>query len=155
MALRATFWVVIVLALICAFLETLGYHLIQITLLLVLLALAILELIHIEEKESLEDALHRDIASRLESMERVLNYLFKNVSSMLTIEHLQELERRILSSFYIHKKELEEKFKKETDQIARKVLEIENRLSELKSHSSDLAKKLETMENYVFNEEEI
>ncbi len=155
MALRAMFWIVIVLALACAFLETFGYHLMQITLLLVLLSIALLELVHLEEKEILEDALHRDIASRLESMERVLNYLFKNISSMLTVEHLQELERRIVNSFHAHKKELEEKFKKDTDQIAKKIIEIENRLSELKSHSSNLAKKLEIMENYVFNEEEL
>ena len=79
----------------------------------------------------------------------------KNISKTLTIEHLEELHSRIASRIEKYEIEFNEKMKNEIEKIYKKISEIESKLNELKTHSSHLHKRIENMENYIFEEEEI
>lgn len=155
MVLRTALWVVIVGIFFSLVLQILGYHVMEITILLILSVLILSELIRMEEREEIENVVKSHISSRLEGMEKILNFIMKNMSKMLTVDHLNELHSRVTSKIERYEVSFNERLKNEIEKLHEKILEIENKLNELKSHSSGLHKRVESIENYIFEEEEI
>jgi hypothetical protein len=155
MVLRKLYWVFVAAILFTLALHLLGYKVLEITLLLILSALVLSEIIRIEEKEELHEIIRNDIFHKLIGIERVLGYIFKSMNNVLTVEHLDTLHGKLLSKLEMHEARIDQKLKEELDKIARKIIEIENKISEMKNHSSLLTKRVENIENYLFEEEEL
>ena len=155
MVLYTILWALVVLAFVSLALQILGYPVLEIVILLIVSVIILSELIRLEEKEELENIVRHEISGKLEGMEKVLNFMMKNISRALTVEHLDELHSRITSKIERYEVQFNERMKNELDKIAGKIIEIENKLNELKNHSSHLHRRVENMENYIFEEEEI
>lgn len=155
MALYIILWVLVTSVFFSLFLQILGYAVLEIIILLIISILILSEIIRIEEREKIENIVKIEISKKLEGMEKVLNFIMKNISRMLTIDHLDELHSKITSKIERYEIEFNERLRNELNRISKKITEIENKLNELKSHSSHLHRRIENMENYIFEEEEI
>ncbi len=153
--LRYAFFGLLLAAMVSIAFQFLGFRTIEITVLLVISALLLLEIIKTEEREELENAMREEIGKKLEGMERILNYIFRKTENLLTAEHLNEIERRVELRLEHSERKLREKFREEMEEISRKIREIETRVAELKAHANSLHKRVESVENYIFEEEEL
>ncbi len=153
--LRVAFFGFMLAAVVSVALQFLGFRAIEITILLIISALILSEIMKVEEREEMESLVKEDFTKKLEGMEKILNYIFKKVENLLTTEHIEEIERRVCSKLETKESELKRRFKDEIGKISKKIMEIEARLNELREHSFSLHKRVESMENYIFEEEEI
>ena len=153
MVLQKIYWIFIGLILVLIILQIIGYQVIEIIFLLVLSTLILLEIIRAEEHENIGNILKNDIYHRLVAIEKVLNYIFKNISNSLTLDHLDIFHNKLVKTLETRENFLKQKLKEDLEIISRKIIEVENRISELKNRSSTLHKRIENIENYLFEEE--
>ncbi len=151
--LRKIYWLIIAMIFVASFFQLLGYSLIEAIILLILASLVLVEILRMEEFERISEVLENEISHKIDGIERVVNYIFKNVSSTVTMEHLETLERSFKKELERKNAEVSQKMKEEMERLAGKIIEIENRLTEMKNHSDLVRKRVENIEDYLFEEE--
>ena len=151
--LRKIYWLIIAMIFVASFFQLLGYSLIEAIILLILASLVLVEILRMEEFERISEVLENEISHKIDGIERVVNYIFKNVSSTVTMEHLETLERAFKKELERKNAEVTQKMREDMERLAGKIIEIENRLTEMKNHSDLVRKRVENIEDYLFEEE--
>jgi hypothetical protein len=152
MPFRKLFWLLVGLTLVFIVLQATGYWVLEILVSLILLDIVLIQIIHQEENEDFINSLKSDIGNRLENIERLIKNILNHFGSVATVEHVYHIVEERLEEYDACAKE---RLKDELDRIAAKIIEVENKLYELRKNSELMQKRIETVEKIVFEEEEI
>ncbi len=147
--LKRLFWMLAFASIFSIFLQIMGYSTLEITLLLIISSVVLLEIIRIEENEYLLESTKHEVLEKIHSIEKMVDYIFKHV---LRFHHENS---KIENKIEEHKNYLESKINSHLDRFSRKLIEIENKISEIKSKHDLFHNRLSLLEDYIFEEEEI
>ncbi len=154
--LKKLFWALVGFSVLMLVLYILGYKTLEISLFSLVTAIILMELLRIEEGNKIVSSVKEEMLNKLESIERMVSHVFKSAIKLReNNENIEKVHYVLNTKLENHKKEVDEKLKNHLDMLAKKLIEIENKITELKSTSDVFHKRLNILEDYLFEEEEL
>ncbi len=125
--LRKLFWFLSSLTIFFLGLQVLGYNVIEIIVSLILISLVVVEISRQEDKHIIENELKPGLTTRLNNIERICTNMYSSLKSLPTIEHMYHIAEEC-----IQEHNPRQEFKENFDRIAKKIIEVENKLYDMK-----------------------
>jgi hypothetical protein len=138
---RTAFWILILMTVISAVLQMLGYNFLEVLIVLLIIdSLGFGSMIEIERKKSQKEVESSNIVTqKIEGLEKICQDVFQRVSTNPSLAKLEE-------KMNLHKEERDSML----DKISRKTLELEQKINKfgakLAEHMEDVGSRLEKIE---------
>ncbi len=129
MPLRKLFWFLSGLLIVFLALQVLGFNMLIPIISLLFVDLVVVELSRQDDRDRFRTELKHELVTRIGNIERILGNILENFSHIPTTEHVHSIAEERIEA---HKISLREEFKNDLDMIAKKAIEIENRLHDLR-----------------------
>lgn len=129
MPLRKLFWFLSGLTMIFLALQVLGYDMLIALFSLIFIDLVVVELSRQDDRDKFRTELKHEMVARIGNIERILGNMLANFSHLATLEHVHHIAEEKIT---LHKSSLREEFKNDLDRIAKKAIDIENKLHDLR-----------------------
>lgn len=157
MPLRKIFWVLTALTLTFLVLQVMGYSMLEVIISLLIIDLAVVEISRQEQGHQMENVLKPELLARISNVEKLCSNMMASIGALPTIEHFYHLAEERISE---HRAILKNEIKDDLDRLAKKAIDIENRLFEMKRSVStgigNLNERLRALEtgNWTVSSEE-
>jgi len=110
-------------------LQVVGFDMLIPIISLLFIDLVVVELSRQDDRDRFKNELKHELVTRIGNIERILGNMLSNFSHLPTIEHVHHITEEKIEA---HKSLLREEFKNDLDKIAKKAIEIENKLHDLR-----------------------
>lgn len=131
MSLRKLFWVLSGITIAFLSLQALGYPVLDIAVALLLIDLAVVELSRQEDKHNMESQLKPELMARVGNVEKLCSNMLSSINTLPTMEHFYRVAEEKIGE---HGTKLRDEIKEDMDMLAKKAIDIENRLFEFKKN---------------------
>ncbi len=131
MPLRKLFWVLSGITIAFLALQVLGYPVLDIAVALLLIDLAVVELSRQEDKHRTESQLKPELMARIGNVEKLCANMMTSINALPTMEHFYHIADEKIGE---HGTRLRCEIKEDLDRIAKKAVDIENRLFEFRKN---------------------
>lgn len=158
MPLRKLFWILSAFTIAFLILQVLGYSVLEVIVSLLLMDIAVVEISRQEDRHRMENQLKPELLTRIGNVEKLCSNIMSSINALPTIEHFYQVAE---DTIYEHKARLKEEIKEDLDRLAKRAIEIENRLYDMKKAVAmgieSLDNRLRAMEtgNWTFSSEEV
>ncbi len=125
--LQKLFWFLSALTIVFLILQVLGYPVIEVIASLLLIGLVVIEINREEDKHRVENDLKSELSSRITNIERVCTSIYSSLKSVPTLEHIYYIAEEC-----VREHDPRGEFKEGMDRIAKKIIEVENKLHDMK-----------------------
>ena len=129
MPFRKLFWGLSALLIAFIALQVLGYSVLDIIIALFLLDIVIVEISRQKDKNYMDSQLKPELLARIGNVEKLCSNILCSINAMPTIEHFCNVAEGRIEE---HGTRLKEDIKDDLDRLAKKALDIENRLFEFR-----------------------
>lgn len=130
MPIRKLFWFLSAAIIALFIIQVAGYfNAVEIIIALLLLDIAVVELGRQEDRRHIEDHVKPELITRVCNVEKLCSNMLSSINALPTIEHFYQIAEQKIGE---HGARLREEIKDDMDRLARKAIEIENRLFEMK-----------------------
>jgi hypothetical protein len=129
MPLRRLFWVLSALTIAFLVLQVLGFGVLEVIVALLLVNIAVVELSRQEDKHLMEEQMKPEIITRIGNVEKLCSNMLSSIGALPTLEHMYHVAEEMMIG---HKAKIKDEIKEDIDRLARKAVDIENRLFEMK-----------------------
>ncbi len=133
MTFRKIFWLLSALIAVFIALQALGYGVLEIIVSLILINLAVVELSRQQDRHNLESRVKPELMTRVGNVEKLCSNMLSSINALPSAEHFCQIaEQRIAE----HGTRLKAEIKDDLDRLAKKAVDIENRIFDLKKSIS-------------------
>jgi len=129
MPLRKLFWALSGITMAFLALQVLGFRVLEIIISLLIIDVAVVEISRQEESRRIESRLKPELMARIGNVEKLCSNLLSSINALPTVEHFYLIAERKKGE---HGARLKEEIKGDLDRLAKKAVDIENRLFEMK-----------------------
>lgn len=129
MPLRKLFWFLSGLTMIFLALQVLGFDVLIVIFSLLFIDLIVVELSRQDDRDRFRNEIKHEMITRIGNIEKILGNMLSTFSHIPTLEHVYHIAEERMEA---HKAGLREEFKNDLDGIAKKAIEIENKLHDLR-----------------------
>lgn len=129
MPLRKLFWALSATTAALLALQVLGYGALEPLIALLLMDVIVVELGRQEDKRIVESHLKPELIARAGNVEKLCSGMLSSINALPTMEHFCQIAEQKIGE---HGARLREEIKDDMDRLAKKAVEIENRLFEMK-----------------------
>ncbi len=129
MPLRKLFWVLSALTIASLVLQVLGFSVLEVVAALLLIDVAVVELSRQEDKHLMEEQLKPELITRIGNVEKLCSNMLCSINALPTLEHMCHVAEDMMIE---HKAKIKDEIKEDIDRLAKKAVDIENRLFEMK-----------------------
>jgi|GEM_PF-5039194 len=129
MPLRKLFWFLSALLIAFLVLQALGYAVLDAIIAILLMDIIVVELGRQEDRRAVECQLKPELIARVGNVEKLCSNMLSSINALPTVEHFYQIAEQKIGE---HGARLREEIKDDMDRLARKAVDIENRLFEMK-----------------------
>lgn len=129
MPLRKLFWFLSALLIAFLALQALGYAVLDAIIALLILDVIVVELGRQEDKRAVECQLKPELIARVGNVEKLCSSMLSSINALPTMDHFCQIAEQKMGE---HGARLREEIKDDMDRLAKKAVDIENRLFEMK-----------------------
>ncbi|MFZ3077258.1 MAG: hypothetical protein WA139_02285 [Candidatus Aenigmatarchaeota archaeon] len=130
MPMRKLFWLLSAAIIALFIIQTLGYFsATEIIIALLLLDVAVVEFSRQEDKHAVETQLKPELIARVGNVEKLCTNMLSSINALPTVEHFYQIAEQKIGE---HGASLREEIKDDLDRLAKKAVDIENRLFEMR-----------------------
>lgn len=129
MPLRKLFWLLSVLTVGFLVVQALGYNVLDIIISLLLIDLIVVEISRQEDRHHIESRLKPELMARIGNMERLCSDMLSSMNALPTVDHFYHIAEEKIGE---QRSRIKEEVKEDLDRLAKKAIDIENRLFDLK-----------------------
>lgn len=129
MPLRKLFWILSALTVVFLGLQVLGYGVLEIIISLLILDIAVVEISRQEEGHKMETQLKPELLARIGNVEKLCSNMMSSISALPTMEHMYHTAEEMMLE---HKARIKDEIKEDLDRLAKKAVDIENRLFDMR-----------------------
>lgn len=129
MPLRKLFWVLSGTTVAFLALQALGYGVLEALIALLLLDIAVVEIGRQEDGHRIENHLKPELMARIGNVEKLCSNMLSSISALPTAEHFYRIAEQKIGE---HGAMLKNEIKEDLDRLAKKAVDIENRLYDMR-----------------------
>jgi len=129
MPLRKLFWFLSAVIIALFIIQIFGYSLIEAIIALLLLDIIVVELDRQEDRRLMEDRLKPELMARVGNVEKLCSNILSSINALPSVEHFCQIAEQKIGE---HGARLREEIKDDLDRLAKKAVDIENRLFDVK-----------------------
>ncbi len=130
MPMRKLFWFLSAVIIALFIIQALGYfNAIEVIIALLLLDIAIVELSRQEDRRHIESQIKPELIARVGNVEKLCSNMLSSINALPSIEHFCQIAEQKIGE---HGARMREEIKDDMDRLAKKAVEIENRLFDMK-----------------------
>ncbi len=128
--MRKLFWFLSAVIIALFIIQALGYfNAIEIIIALLLLDIAVVEISRQEDRRHIEEHVKPELITRVCNVEKLCSNMLSSINALPTIEHFYQIAEQKIGE---HGARLREEIKDDMDRLARKAIDIENKLFDMK-----------------------
>lgn len=129
MPLRKLFWVLSGTTVAFLALQVLGYAVLDAIIALLIMDAIVVELGRQEDRRAVESQLKPELIARVGNVEKLCSNMLSSINTLPTMEHFYQIAEQKMGE---HGTRLREEIKDDLDRLAKKAIDIENRLFDMK-----------------------